>query len=555
MTFFRGLAKRMAVAGQPAGIARARAQIARDRDELRRSLGADDDRLATTMTERSERASLVVGTTDLRAAYRLPAARLGGAHAWVSGATGSGKTRLVATLVDQVVARGLRGEAVAATVVDFKGDLAHLILRAFVARVGAFSRRERDRAIERLLVFAPFGRIIRPWQMLAREPSVSVLTQAAATVEVLEAAARLQTGPRQSDMLQAILATAIEQNWSLPETRFALDEPERLREAALRSAEPTLRVYAHDRLTRESAKTSDGLSARFDVLLAVDAVRATLAGPEAMDLRRAFEPGALAVLDFSRAPLGAEAAVRVLGALALIRLAWSIFDSTRRGRADLLLVADEVQVGLTPGVVAAIERIVTLGRSFGVGFLSAHQTVAQLPSELRSILATNVSTRILGRSSREDAEASVEWLPITRRVPRPRRAGDRRRVEPEFMSEAEERQHWVRELGRLENRRFLVSERTAPFLPRFVRSPDFDPPAWNALDPGLVREVFAAQGVPREEAFARARALEEEAAARILASREDDRPRGRGRRRGRAFETPDAVAAHDALERSAREVP
>lgn len=555
MTFLRAIVKHLAAAGDPPGLTLARTQIERDRAELRRALGVDAERFTDEMRERGRGPVLFVGSAEHDTDYRLAAASLGGAHAWVSGATGSGKTRLVAGLVDQVVGRGLGGASVATAVIDFKGDLANLILRAFVARVSSLAPRERERAIARLLVFAPFGRLVRPWQMLAREPSVSVLTQAAATVEVLDAAARLQTGPRQSDMLQAILATAIEQNWSLPETRFALDEPDRLREAALRSAEPTLRVYAHDRLTRESAKTSDGLSARFDVLLAVEAVRATLAGPDAMDLRRVFEPGALTVLDFSRAPLGAEAAVRVLGALALIRLAWSIFDATRRGRADLLLVADEVQVGLTPGVVAAIERIVTLGRSFGVGFLSAHQTVAQLPSDLRSILATNVGTRILGRSSREDADASLEWLPITRRVSRPRRAAERRRAEQEFLSESEERQHRVRELGRLENRRFLVSERTSPFVPRFVRSLDFDPPAWRALDPGLVREVFASQGVPREEAFARARALEEEAAARILATREDDRPRGRGRRRGRAFETPDAVAAHDALERPPKEVP
>jgi hypothetical protein len=552
VTLFRTIATALARLGEPSSVTLARTEIERERVVLTRALGADERSIEQAMDARARTGAARVGLTATGVTYRLPPA-VAGTHTWVTGATGSGKTRLTASIVDQVVARSLRGDRVAALIIDYKGDLADLVLRAFMQRVASLPARAQANAISRLTLLAPFGPIIRPWQMLARDPAVGLLTQAAATVEILDAAARLHTGVRQADMLQAIFAIAVEQGWSLAETRFALDEPDRLRAAALASAEPTIRVYAHDRLSRERAATSDGLSARFDVLLAVDAVKATLAGPEALDLRQAFRPGALTVLDFSQAPFGGEAAVRVLGALAVIRATWAIFDSERRDRAELLLAADEVQVGLTPGVVAALDRIVTLGRSFGVGLLSAHQNVvAQIPTELRAILSTNITTRIIGRSSREDAEASSEWLPITHAEPKLRRPGEPRRNGREVMSDAEETRHRVAEIGRLENRRFLVSERATPFLPRYVSAANFDPPAWRDLDQGLVREAFASQGLPRDMAFARARELEERAAERIAAN-----PRTSVRGRGRAvpFETPDAVHDHDALGGRRREVP
>ena len=555
MTALRRLALWAAGTGRPE-VRLARTQLTHDRAVAAHARGEDERRFASIVGGHAARGHLNLGTTATGTPYLLEADRLGGQHVWLSGATGSGKSRLAAAIVDEVVGRGLRGEPVATSLVDFKGDLSDVVARAFTARVASLPARARERALGLFTVFQPFGDRVQPCQLLAREPSVSLLTQAATVVEVLEAAARLHTGPRQSDMLQAVLAAAIGEGLSLVETRFLLEEPARLREIALRCAEPTVRVYAHERLSRENARTTDGLSARFDTLLGSEPVRAALAGPGALDLRRCFRPGALSIFDFATgAPFGAEAAVRTLGALIICRLAWAVFDATRTRDADLLLAGDEIQVGLTPGVEAALERVVTLGRSYGVGLLSAHQTVAQLPTYLRSILSTNVRVRIIGRGSREDAEASKEWLPITGEVARPGQSDTSRRTERAVLTETEETRRRVREIEGLGNRFFLASERPRLFVPRYFQSRDFDPPSWSDFDPGLVREVRSAYGVPRDLAYARARAIEEEAAARILARSPDDTTGRRGRRRTRPFTTPDAVAAHDALEGPRREVP
>jgi hypothetical protein len=190
---------------------------------------------------------------------------------------------------------------------------------------------------------------------------------------------------------------------------------------------------------------------------------------------------------------------------------------------------------------AQIERLVTLGRSFGAGaLLLLHQGATQLPTELQNVLGTNTALRIIGRSSERDAAAASEWLPRTGRVPRPRPPGTAPGREPHFLSAGEEERFRIAEIGRLPARHFLVSDRRAPFAPRIVRAPDYDPPPWSAI-PAEVAEAVrrGSAGVARHELEARVQRIEQDAAERFAEQvREEEAGRGR---RGAAPTTPHVV--------------
>lgn len=562
----RNLGLLLARAGTPRERDLARAQIAREGRELARELGADERALAATMAERGRDRHLVVGRAEDGTPYRVNTATLGGIRLHLTGETGSGKTRIAGNVADHVVVGALADEPVALSVFDFKGGpdgLADVVQRSFLGRVQALPPRALSRAFDRFLLFQPFGTRITPWQMLARDVAVSPLTQAAVTAEILGQMPGFgATGQLQAELLQATIATAVIEGWSIIELRYALEEPDRLREVMLRSPEPSLRVYAATRLRRDltTGTTAGGLTARLDVVKLVREVNAVLVGPDALDVRRrCFGRGTVSVFDYSDPPEGAQRAMRALGAMNFVRLSWAIFDGARDRSTSALLITDEVQQCLTPAVSEAVSRVITTGRSFGVGYIAAHQTVTQLPADLRSEMATSMS-RMVGQGSREDAQLSVEFLPVTGTVPRPRRPGEQFRWQQELLSDGEELRHRVAQIRNLPRRHFVFSERGTTLAPRVIRAADFEPPRWRDLDPGLVREFFASQGVDRDAAFARARAIEEAAAARILATAAQaerdaaSAPRSR-RRRAERFQTPDAVGEHDARERAEREVP
>ncbi|MEW5852422.1 MAG: hypothetical protein AB2A00_26785 [Myxococcota bacterium] len=414
-----------------------------------------------------------------------------------------------------------------------KGDLAAHMM----AVLGG--HKLRGKKTERVIVIRPFsGTHVVELQLLKGDASIDPLTHAQALAEVFEGATD-GLGIRQAAATRILFALAIEQNLTLQELRVLLLDRNALRARGERSTIPDVRLFIRHRLDREAAATLDGLAARADILLSVRAIRAALHGPGLVDFRRMFLPGAITILDFSGAPLGADGARRLLASLLLTRVIWAGFDAPGGRKTSTVILADELQEALTPYTERLISRVLTTGRSFGLGLWSCHQSVTQLPSSLASLLAANARIRLLFRTGADDAKAGAEYVPITGRVAR---AADGRGGP--FLSHAEELRLRIAELGKLPTRSFLIADRTAPFSPRIIIAPEFSPPVWDNLPMAVRDEVErGAIGIPRNEALARLEAAEAELGTDPAPAVASEPIAGRPSRRQRTAVLPGASAA------------
>ncbi|MEB2314319.1 MAG: hypothetical protein OZ928_20940 [Polyangiaceae bacterium] len=517
------------------------AGAAADRVRLDRDLSADERRFRARMDALARVEHVELGTTAEGQPYRMALADVASLPGHCTAATGAGKSRFVGALMSRVMEAIVRGAPLAVVHIDGKGEGAEqqlVMVAALAARLPGGERQRFLANVHTLRFFDP--RYLPAWPLLAPVAGVPVEAQADAFAEVLsEVVADATVGPRQRASLAGVAALALEFSIPLPALPWLLSSPADVAALAARSSSPLVRLEL-SRFEREPQGSIDGLLARLGVLLRAPSLKAVLAGENPFEFSRCFEPGNVTTISFGGADLGARAAVRAMGSLAISALANAAFDPRRTVRGTTLIVIDEPQAFGTSVSFGQIDRLITLGRSFGAaGVLLLHQGATQLPNETQLGLGTNVVWRALGRSARRDVEAASEWLPRTGRVPRPRAPGARL-GEPLFLDRGQEERHRVAEIGRLPVRHFLVADRRADFAPRIIRAPDHDPPPWSAIPADIADAVArGSSGVPRAILEARVRAVEESAAARFA---EGVRAEGTRGRRGNAVPTtPDIV--------------
>lgn len=497
------------LAGGPSFLHRELARAARA-DELERLQGViheDARRFEGAMASRSGRGPFRLGDVGKDVPYLVPFDHLFDNASWVTGSTGSGKTRFSGAIVHEAVTRILRGYEGAVICLDAKGgedSLSDLALRSVAELAAKLDPRARQSLLDRLTTLrfhAP--EYLVPFQILAPIRGLDPLAQAAVVAEILEAVVGRGIGARQESTLTKGLAGAISGRKNLVEFRYAIEDRRALAALLAQSPIPEVRRDA-GRIARESQSSIDGLASRVDLLLRSPGTKAMLAAEGAIDFASCFLPGSVTIIDASTSP--------ALGAIILAYLTNALFAPGRRVRGKTLIVADEIQsAAMNPSNVRCLEKILTQGRSFGAaGLISCHQSVGQLPTEIRSMLSTNIALRVVGRSGADDAKLAAEFLPRSGRVPKPRLPGVPPPERPEFLSMAEEERHHVEALARLPRRHFLVADRREAFQPRIIRAASFDPPTLDRLPPAIVDAVLRGRsGRPRDELLRNVRELEE----------------------------------------------
>src|ERR1044072_2050992 len=182
----------------------------------------------------------------------MPLPTLCSMHLGISGATGTGKSFMVASQLFQLVTRG-----VPVILTDMKSELADLMLDVVVPAVVA---RGREDLIDRVRVVRPFdtGRI--PLLRLTEpEPRVSRQIQSMNIAQGLSESVGEGLGLRMLRAMLPMAGLAVERNLPLPILTEWLRSPEMFAREAASSSDPVIRAYALHELPRENRSSLDAL--------------------------------------------------------------------------------------------------------------------------------------------------------------------------------------------------------------------------------------------------------------------------------------------------------
>jgi len=401
----------------------------------------------------------------------MPLETLCAMHLGISGATGSGKSYLIAAVLFQLITR-----RIPLIVVDMKSELADLFLQVIVPAVIA---RGREDLLDRVRVVRPFesGRV--PLLRLTEpEPRVSQQVQSMNIAQSLSESVGHDLGPR---MLRALLPTAglaVERNLPLPVLSEWLRSPETFARVAASSADPNIRSYALHELPRENRTSLDSLRARLDLLFHLPEIREALSAPRCLSCDECLASG-VTILDFGSPPGGAEVAMKFIAGPVAGRFGRAILSREMRPDTPPAIVCfEEFQQLLGSHQIDMFKRLIALCRFKRVSLWFSNQQPAQIAEADRTLLRmlrTNLGAECIFRSSVEDARTLTEGL-STHRV-------------DESLPQA--RGRMVEEIASLPRRSFFFWLRDSPHGPQRLTSPRLDAAA-------LVRSAEALSTEQRE---------------------------------------------------------
>jgi hypothetical protein len=389
-------------------------------------------------------------------------------HLGISGATGTGKSFMIAALLYQLIL--LR---VPVVLVDNKSELADMLLNVVLPALVARGREDLLAGVRVVRPFEP-GRV--PLLRLTEaEPRTSRQVQSLNIAQGLCESVGEGIGLRMLRAMLPMSGFAVERNLPLPVLTEWLRSPETFARAAASSNDPIIRAYALHELPRENRSSLDALRARLDLLFHLPEVREALSAPRCLSFDECLESG-VTVLDFGSPPGGAEAAMKFIAGPVVGRLGRAILSREMHEHTRPAVVCfEEFQELLGSYQIEMFKRLLALCRFKRINLWFSNQQPAQIAEADRTllrILRTNLGAECIFRSSVEDARTLSEGMTS--------RAGD------ESLSQA--RSRTIEEISTLPKRSFFFWLRDSAFGPQRMQSPRVDMDALKLAAASLTPE-------------------------------------------------------------------
>jgi hypothetical protein len=322
-------------------------------------------------------------------------------HFWIIGKTGTGKSSLLKTMIEQDIANG---DGVA--LLDPHGDLVERI-KVPPARQGDFVY---FNACQDSLGFNPLESVLPEKRPLA----------ASALLDVFKKIWADSWGPRLEHIMRNCLLTLLDQ----PAATLA-DLPKLLTEDFFRK-QALVRVknqQVFDFWSKEyncyppkfRAEAIAPLQNKVGAFLANPVLCRILSQTKSsFDLRHIMDNGKILLVNLAKGKIGADTA-SLLGALLVARIeftALSRVDLLEESRRDFYLYLDEFPTFTTDGLASMLSEL----RKYRLNMILAHQFLAQLGPIVREGILGNVGTMICFRIGASDAELLEQefFPPFTR---------------------------------------------------------------------------------------------------------------------------------------------
>lgn len=317
-------------------------------------------------------------------------------HFYVIGASGSGKTKFLESLVKQDIENDL-----GFGVIDPHGDFAEDIK----GYLYLLHKDDPDFLRERVVLIDPtdpdYTVVFNPLEVTGKESAASV------ALELTEAFKKIwhdAWGARMEDLLKNSLIALIENNLTLAELPLFLANAEVRRKVLEKVNHAVSREYFNRfnslRRTTQDEWMESTLN-KVNAFLFHPNLRQMLASPKSsFNLREIMDEGKILIVKLAKGEFKSNA--DLLGSLLLAKIqaaAFSRTDTPELERRKFYLYIDEFQNFATENFIAMLGE----ARKYRLALLLAHQNLAQLPASLRASILSNCGLQAYFRISRDDS--------------------------------------------------------------------------------------------------------------------------------------------------------
>jgi hypothetical protein len=395
-------------------------------------------------------------------------------HMYVIGASGSGKTKFLEFPIQQDIKLG-NGFGI----IDPHGDLIDETI-GFLAQY--YDQTHDDSIFDRVVIVDPtdpkFTVAFNPLEIL---PGVEPIEQAQELVMVFKSMWPDAWGARMEDLFRNALIALGQAELTLAEMPAFLTIQSFRSEVMKKVDQPITKLYweRFDQLGKANQLVwTDPVTNKVNAFLADYRLSHMLSQRKSsFNLRDIMDHRKILLIKLNKGKLRQSA--DLLGSLFMAKLqlaAFSRADIPEAARMPFYLYIDEFQNFASESFGVVLSE----ARKYGLSLILAHQTLQQIPKELRSVILGNAGIQVYFRTNREDAEllAKEAFIYDGYQVKTMQITGDR--MNTKFWSMGEEWEHNFAQLQNMPPRHCIIKHKIqGGMIPLETAAIE---PAWEALN-------------------------------------------------------------------------
>jgi len=317
-------------------------------------------------------------------------------HFYVIGATGTGKTKFLEYLIQQdIYKRNGFG------VIDPHGDLIEDVKGFLISRYEPYEEEISDKVI---LIDPTDPEFTVTFNPLEKTPGTSIAEQANELISAFRKIWSDSWGVRMEDLMRNSLIALGEAELTLVEFPRFLGNRAFRRAVLEKVNHPVAMEYfkRFDSLTdRGQVSWVEPVMNKINAFFSDERIRQMFAFPRSsFNLREAMDEKKIVLIKLDKGRLKNSA--DLLGSLFMAKIQMAAFSRTdlpQSKRIPFYLYIDEFQNFASE----SFSIILSEARKYGLSLIMAHQTLAQIPSELRSLILGNTGIQVYFRLNRQDA--------------------------------------------------------------------------------------------------------------------------------------------------------
>src|ERR671914_304204 len=319
-------------------------------------------------------------------------------HTYVIGASGSGKTKFLEFLIQQDIKQGS-----GFGIIDPHGDLIEETKGFLVA----YYQKTQDESIfDRVVVVDPTDpKYTVAFNVLEIPEGVAPIEQAQELIMVFKRIWADSWGARMEDLLRnSLIALGLTQHTLGHLSQFLTSQPFRT-QVMEKVAHPIAKPYFErfDSMSRAAQlQWSEPVTNKVNAFLSDERISQMLSfAKSTFNLREVMDQKKILLIKLNKGKLRESA--DLLGSLLMAKIQMAAFSRTdipEAARVPFYLYIDEFQNFASE----SSEVVLSEARKYGLSLILAHQTLKQIPTELRSVILGNAGIQVYFRMNREDAQ-------------------------------------------------------------------------------------------------------------------------------------------------------